>query len=319
MRISDLLPDERQPLGFYLKEAVDGALNRNGERTAIQRWALFGLLRRSTPSVAVEHDGIRYYVSTSDNVVGRVTFCRGSYEQDMMARCIALIEEVTGRAPLLRGRTFVDIGANIGTSVIPAVRVFGAERAVAFEPAPETFKLLRCNLIANDLEDRVTAFPMALSDKAGTSTLELSEGNWGDHRVRAAEEAGDGSYRESGRRTVDVEQARFDDLVDESVVEMDDVGLVWIDTQGHEGHVLAGAKSVLDSSVPVMLEYWPYGLERSGGLTMLHELISANYRTVVDVRASMAADRVVTHDAARIHELGTGLRGTSFTDIALLK
>ena len=34
----------------------------------------------------------------------------------------------------------------------------------------------------------------------------------------------------------------------------DAVGLVWIDTEGHEGHVLAGAASLVDRGVPIVLE-----------------------------------------------------------------
>ena len=70
----------------------------------------------------------------------------------------------TGRSPRSRassartrsrGRSFVDVGANIGTTTIPALLSHGFETAVAIEPEPENVRVLRMNVLLNDLEDRV--------------------------------------------------------------------------------------------------------------------------------------------------------------------
>ena len=42
--------------------------------------------------------------------------------------------------------------------------------------------------------------------------------------------------------------------------------LTWMDTQGHEGHILAGGAELLCRRAPALvMEFWPYGLERAGG------------------------------------------------------
>ena len=46
----------------------------------------------------------------------------------------------------------------------------------------------------------------------------------------------------------------------------DQVSLVWMDIQGHEGKFLKGAKEFFKAhqQVPVAMEFWPYGIRRSG-------------------------------------------------------
>jgi FkbM family methyltransferase len=301
----------------YLREAAKALLNYRGQRHHVLRRWIFDLMRRFSPSIAVERNGIRYYVDTTDREVGRWVFGSGGFDDQVMSRAIAILESKIGRAPLLEERTFIDIGANIGTSTISALKVFGAERAVAVEPAPANYKLLQCNLIANDLTARVQALQVALSDTRRTAVLELSRMNSGDHRILRADD------RHSARRTgtaVEVTVIRFDDLVDDLGIDLDRVGLVWMDAQGHEGHILAAANSLLRSDTPVVLEYWPHGLRASGCLTTLHEIVAGGYREVIDLRASTGGSMEARYPAADITRLEDRYRGPdSFTDLILLK
>ena len=283
------------------------------------REELFDLLGRVTPVVAVDSGEARYFVGTRDRGLSRAVFAQGSYEQDVMAQTLALAERHVGRDPLLEGRIFVDIGANIGTSTVPALTVFGAASAVSIEPDLDNYKLLRCNLIANDVEDRTWTVRAALSDTSGSGVLELGGESWGDHRVRIRSDVPDGLFRESTRPTVTVPLTRFDDLVRELPIDLDRVGMVWMDVQGHEGHVLAGASSLLSSDIPVAIEYWPYGLERAGGLDLIHDLIAANYSTVVDVRASVDGRGPVELPATDLDTLAASNQGEVYTDLLLLK
>ena len=303
---------------FHLKQLAKVILNHHGERRVVLRQELFDLLGHFSPAAAVDSGGIWYYVSTSDTGLGRIVFGQGSYEQDIMSYSLHLAERCSGRVPLLEGRTFIDIGANIGTSTLPALLRFAAADAIAFEPDAENYKLLRCNILANDVEDRVRAVRVALSDRTGRGVLERSESSWGDHRVRVQSQLDHGSYGESRRPTDPVELTRFDDVVRDLPIDLGRVGVVWMDTQGHEAHVLAGARSLLESDIPVVIEYWPYGLRRADGLTLLHDLVATYYRRVVDVRASLTGDRVVDLPASDLPELATRYNGESYTDLVLV-
>ena len=302
-----------------LRRLAKVATNYHGQRRTVLREELFNLLGRVSPVVAVDSGEARYFVGTRDRGLSRTVFAQGCYEQDVMAATLALAERHVGRAPLLQGRTFVDIGANIGTSTVPALTVFGAADAVSIEPDVDNYKLLRCNLIANDVEDRARTVRAALSDTSGSGVLELGGDSWGDHRVRTRPHVPDGLFQESRRPTVTVPLTRFDDVVRDLPIELDRIGMVWMDVQGHEGHVLAGASSLLASDIPVAIEYWPYGLERAGGLDLIHELIAANYRTVVDVRASVDGRGPVELPATDLHALAERNRGEVYTDLLLLK
>lgn len=307
------------PTARSLRRLAKVASNYHGQRRTVLREELFDLLGRVSPVVAVDSGEARYFVGTRDRGLSRTVFAQGSYEQDLMAQTLALAERHVGRSPLLQGRIFVDIGANIGTSTVPALTAFGAADAVSIEPDLDNYKLLRCNLIANDVDDRTRTVRAALSDTSGSGVLELAGESWGDHRVRTRSDVPDGLFRESMRPTVTVPLTRLDDLVRELPIELDRVGMVWMDVQGHEGHVLAGASSLLASDIPVAIEYWPYGLERAGGLDLIHELIAATYTTVVDVRASFDGRGPVELAATDLHTLAASNQGEVYTDLLLLK
>jgi FkbM family methyltransferase len=159
---------------------------------------------------------------------------------------------------------------------------YGAATVIAVEPDPRNFDLLRLNVTANGLTDRTVTLQLALTDHDGAAKLELSDENIGDHRIRVAESHGGG--REARRRAIEVPAARLDTLVERGQISIEDTGIAWIDTQGHEAHVLAGAHTLLTSDVPMVIEYWPYGLRRAAGLELLHEIVAEHFAHVIDLR-----------------------------------
>jgi FkbM family methyltransferase len=268
--------------------------------------------------LGVEHDGVRFLVSTDDDVIGRVTFAYRGFDEAAMHALVRVLGERTGSSEPLRGRTIVDVGANIGTTSIYALRRFGAARAIAFEPEPGNLALLRQNLWANELADAVDVRELALSDADGTVEFEISPENSGDHRVRVG--GGDaGEMGEQDRRVIPVPARRLDGLIAAGELPLDDVALVWIDVQGHEAHVLAGATAVFDAGIPVSIEYWPYGLERAGGLDRLHQLVAERCTSVVDFGPPHDGRTPVTLPATEVGTLAARYPGVNgFSDLLLL-
>jgi FkbM family methyltransferase len=289
-------------------------LNNDGRRSTIMRKAFFDAAKVATPSIAVHRNGIWYYVDTRDHVVGRATFAEGSYESDVMADALGIL---AAHGHSLQGRTFVDVGANIGTSTITALTSFGARDAIAIEPAPSNYRLLRCNVIANDLEERVRTVWGGASAEPGVGALTLSSWNSGDHRLNLGN--GQDAATTAGERSVEVPVVRLDDILSGHGVDHGEVGLVWLDTQGHEGFVLAGAPALMASGVPVITEYWPHGLRGSDGLELFHSLVEENYDVVVDVREAADTTGRGTISARAVRELEARYSGSSFTDLVLLK
>src|SRR4029450_4527251 len=70
------------------------------------------------------------------------------------------------------GETVVDIGANIGMYTIYAAAFAGA-RVFAFEPDALNYAELNKNIFVNQLNDRVSAFCLALTDESKVDYLNL--------------------------------------------------------------------------------------------------------------------------------------------------
>ena len=295
----------------HLRAATKYLVNYHGQRNSIARQYLFDLCGRISPNIAVQVGGIRYFLSTADREVSRKTFISGGFEQEKVSQTLRLIEERTGQSVV--GKEWIDIGANIGTTTVPAVRLFGAAHVWAFEPSPDNVTLLMCNVIANSISEQVTVLPIALSNVTGPAVLELSPDSWGDHRIVTS--TMDGLFHEASRSHVCVRAETFDQIARERGISMDRVGLVWMDTQGHEGRILEGAAVIFESSVPVLTEYWPYGLGRAGCLDSFNDLVARHYSWIIDIGSPGG---VREFPAAHVGRLQTNYEGLSYTDLLLL-
>jgi FkbM family methyltransferase len=174
----------------------------------------------------------------------------------------------------LRGTTFVDIGANIGTTTVRAVGKHGFASACAIEPEPGNLRLLRVNLTVNGFEEVVRVVPCALSNQGGEGVLELSRRSGGKHRLVHS-----GSTKVA---TIRVPLATLDSLVTEGVLDRDSVGLLWVDVQGHELEVLEGAGSLLERSVPIVFEFDSRELD-APRIEALQDEFEGRYSCLVDL------------------------------------
>jgi FkbM family methyltransferase len=255
---------------------------RGTSRAAVARDAAFKAAGNLTPSFAVDTDGVRIYVDTADQEISRLVYIFGLYDKPLMTLAFSALGQLGGPEDLC-DRYLLDLGANIGTTTLTAVACFEAAGAYCFEPDATNFRNLEVNIAANRLGPTVTAFETALSDEAGNVRMARSPENAGDHRVVAAA-GGDGE-------TIEVRAARLDDLVESGEVDLDRVGVAWLDVQGHEGHLLAGATSLLEREIPVVAEYWPRGLRDAGGLDRFHELVGGAYKAFVDLGGPQGTPR----------------------------
>ncbi len=285
------------------------------------RGPVFDLLEGFAPIVIVDGtDGMRFALPTSDREVGRHTFVHGDYDLATMRCAMEILSDRAGGGDARRalaGATVLDVGANIGTSIVPLMG-YGAEHGIAVEPEPRNVELLRLSLTLNALSDRVVVVAAGLSDRDGTMELELSSANSGDHRIRVPGAVLDA--HQAARSTVSVPVRRLDSLVDAGELDPARLGLVWLDVQGHEGHVLMGGRALLESRVPIVTEFWPSTMDRTGGLAPFLALVAAHVRQVVDLRATLAEGELVEMSAARIADLVERYADpTTFTDLLLLR
>jgi FkbM family methyltransferase len=254
----------------------------------------------------------RYLVNCRDRVISKIVFATGEFEFNKFETALRLLRLHTSIANV---DVLVDVGANIGTVCIPAVARGLVRAAVGIEPHPVNCKLLRANIALNSVDARVIVHECAVgaSDNE-TLTLELSDDNWGDHRIAVTNE--DGNFGESTREKITIRSMRLDGLV---TPQPDKHMLIWMDTQGYEGFVLRGGAALLAAGVPIVTEFWPYGMRRAGSYPLFREQLST-YRGFIDLNTADSGSEPALQpmgDLDRLHDT-LDVNERSYTDLLVV-
>ena len=248
-----------------------------------------------------------FVTSTQDLSIGRMIYSRGLKDFESVGRVAELL------GPDHKKKILIDIGANIGTICVPAVKREIFKYAIAVEPEPFNFSLLQANIHLNSLANKITAHNIALGQYANEELVfELSETNFGDHRIRTSDQAG--LHGESTRKTVTVKSKRFDDLFSNLTA---DEALIWMDTQGYEGYILAGASSNLVKNIPLVVEFWPYGMNRSGSFSaMKASLIGKGYASFYNLETQDGPTPLTKENLENLYDKIGSTDG--FTDLLII-
>lgn len=210
---------------------------------------LAGALKRSAiESITVRGKQGLFQGSTTDASVIR----RYALDAEWATATTQAVVEFFGPS---RSGTYVDVGGNIGLTVVPIAA--NGINVIAFEPSPRNFGYLQQNIAANGVSSRVTAENVALMDSAGEVVLELSPNNFGDNRVRRGG-GGSAMMQESQWTTVAVPARRLDEYASQIKRPV----ALKMDTQGAEPFVVAGGQQVCAMADLVICEFWPYNMNR---------------------------------------------------------
>lgn len=241
--------------------------------------AYVGSARSRGRHVATMAGGLSYVVDVDDDGPGRGILLHGSTPE---LHALPLALRILGGHGALRSRSwFIDVGANIGTTVVPALALHGFERAIAIEPEADNVRVLRANLALNDVDGRAEVVAAAASDAPGIAAFRRGKTTRGGWRA--------GAGARTSADDIDatlVDAVALDDLLAERGIAPADVGLLWLDVQGHEGHVLMGAPKLMETKPPLVFAARARKLAKAGTLEFLIDAIAATYPCVVDLRAS---------------------------------
>lgn len=130
-----------------------------------------------------------------------------------------------------RGGAFLDVGANVGNHSLFAAKILRCDHVIAIEPNPDAYKILRCNIALNGLEQVIHHQAIALSDHSGSGSIHASAGNLGQ-----------GILTENGG---DTPLVRGDDLFADRTI-----GFLKVDVEGHELAVLRGLEQTIRRDRP---------------------------------------------------------------------
>ena len=166
--------------------------------------------------------------------IGQEVSLRGLFEADELT---ALFDFLSPLEASFRTRTALDIGANIGNHSLFLARRFSSVHA--FEPNPETFRLLEFNA---RLAPNVTPHRIGLGAERGRFELAVDPLNIGEAKVL---ESGASPPAAAGPG-VDIE--RLDDLAEG----LGSVAFVKVDVEGHEPQVFRGGRQFLGQYKPIV-------------------------------------------------------------------
>jgi FkbM family methyltransferase len=166
----------------------------------------------------------------------------GAHQRNELAMLLSLLRP---------GDTVLDVGAHIGTFSVPmAWRVAPHGRVYAFEPAPQTFEILRRNIAANNCSELIRPSPVAVSDRQATHRLCTLGGNTGATYLAPA----DGSSP-----AVALDQWVIAEGVERTIA------CIKIDAEGMELKVLRGAERLIACDRPLLfVEICEQQLQRWG-------------------------------------------------------
>ena len=218
--------------------------------------------------------------------------------------------------------TFLDIGANIGTTSIQAAEFSNVSAVISFEPSSDNYALLMANVYLNKLENKITAFKCAVGEMRATNKLILSPVSSGDNRLRKEDHLADFQQSHSNHHLMlseDVSTIAIDEFLSK---ELGSIKYVWIDVQGYEYFVLKGCENLMKNrNISVQIEYWPHGLIEAKSLELLNQYLIEQFTGYIDMKEYNESGYVV-HDICDISFLADQLlqiNSNFHTDLFLVK
>jgi len=200
------------------------------------------------------------YRVQNDDPIHKWLYVEGNHELELVNNSLAFLTQHYN----INKNTVLDIGANNGVISIGMILNKEFKNALAIEPEPDNFERMKKNIELNKVSKQIETFNIALSNKKDTLTFELSQENFGDHRIRTNTiKTKDDLYNEADRKTISVPC----DTLNSFIKDKGAISLIWMDVQGFEIYILEGGKEFFDSLhyvLPVVSEYWPYGMKRTG-------------------------------------------------------
>jgi FkbM family methyltransferase len=236
----------------------------------------FDNTENSKELLVVNNYSEKYIVNSSDKTIGRSLYINGEFEFDLFLDALKILQNK-------KYKKLIDIGANIGTICIPAIKRGIFECSLAIEPEPYNYNLLNKNIFINDLNKKIKTLNIACGQVDNEKLkLELSVDNFGDHQIKSNSNEIN-IYNDDRRKVITVNTKKLDTVIKSFNLKET---LIWIDTQGYEGFILDGGKDTLSAKATIVIEFWPYGLDKFNSYNLLKSsLIKAEYKNCYDLNS----------------------------------
>lgn len=244
---------------------------------------------------------------------GSAVCCEPERENNQLLRANLALNDLDDRARTLQ----VAVSSRIGhSSFVVMEERRGASWVAVDRGTVREAEADHAGLVA----EWIAAHPGEVPEAVAAEFERLAQGEAGSDELDPARRV-----QLTGMRVVDVELVTLDQLVEQGIIDAEHAGLLWIDAEGHEAHILQGARRLAARGVPIVSEIQPAGLA-TGDRETIHATAEEFYTHFVDVRRHR--DR--THERLDLRPV-TELREhtqlyleapsdlASFTDLLLLR
>ena len=234
-----------------------GLIDKTGKKVLLKLpdLKLISLARESMPYISVQTDGLSFFFSNTDHaILNYMVENKRIWSKDEMDFVLGYFDSLS-----VRPGTVLDIGANVGTSVIYFRDRLGSDtRFYAVELVTENYNLLMANCAVNGFYD-ITAFRCGISETEGETRMDINPNNMGNCKIAGSDTArlvqGEDDETYVGET---VSLITVNRLISENNIIPGSPILFWIDVEGHEPEVFrSGIETFRNYDAVVFCEFNP--------------------------------------------------------------
>ena len=241
-----------------------GLINQAGKKvlTKLPDLKLISLAREVMPYISVEAEGLTFFFKNTDHsILDYMVESKKIWASSDMDYILGYYESISARPG-----TVIDIGANVGTSVIYFRNKLGPDtKFCAVEPVTDNFNLLKANCAVNGFSD-INVFRYGLSDTIGEADLEINPANMATCKIAGSDSDNLVFEKDESSYVGDkVPLITLDAFVSQNGIDTDAPVLFWIDVEGHEPEVFKGGRETFkNTDAVVFCEFNPKLYKHNG-------------------------------------------------------
>ncbi|MFQ5660995.1 MAG: FkbM family methyltransferase [Gammaproteobacteria bacterium] len=229
-------------------------------------------------------DGLKTVIDPCDGFVSVKVLNRKQFQRREFDNTIEIYNRCSGTKP---AAIFLEIGAHIGTHTLYAANSGLFSKVISFEPTPRSYNILKLNIAVNGFEEMISAHNICISDSWGEVQMVDDLTNTGGNRIV---QTGQPVTQRHHGTLFTAKAVHGSEYLEQLAIAPADIGLLWIDAEGHEPNVIAGMKRIISAQLPVIcMEFTPDRYEHNRMEEMIG-FLDGTYDAVHNAKNGMPID-----------------------------
>ena len=266
----------------YLTKSINLSIN-NVSKNKLIRIFTFYLLKENL-DIQLRVNNTNFIINSSDKVNSKKIYSNLSFPQfDELKKAKNLLQKEN-----INIENLIDIGAHFGNISIPAVTEKYFKSAIAVEPVPENYKVLRKNIEVNNIENKVKTFNNFIGQKEAEIEIYSFKNN-----PAASLKIEDKSFLKKYKTTYNLKNIKkvlVKQIHIDAVLKGADFKktIIWSYCQGDDIDIINSSKYIKSEKIPFCLPISGFMLQKNNSNleSFLNQLIESNYKKFVNLSSS---------------------------------